>query len=621
MYLGEDIRNIYILLLLSLSYSATLLVPDEYSTIQSAIDAASDGDEVLVDDGFYPENLVIEKDLILRSENGADVTTIDGGSPDDGEYGSAIVVRPESNTTHHPIVEISGFTIQNGTGTIMGREIETSDGPEIVNVKVGGGLYAYVSTPKVINNKFKNNGDEDTDEGGAIEASDEPEDQPFPTRDYVNHPDLQPATGDLDFSQNTFQGNDADYGSSVYIKGFNNDITGLTYGLFDEYDCSNQEAPPYWVNSLESEVDASDGDGFHCINSDQTDYYVAVDGDDNYNGTTADSSFQTIEKALSVINPNEINIVTIHLSEGTFSPDSTGEDFPVIMISNVNLSGEGEEVSILDAQNTAIVILLENCINNIINNITVTGGMGGGIYINHSNLLLQEMIISYNAGEYGGGISLYFSDAILDRLKIVNNIANYRGGGIYTWISSLVLKHITLSRNSADYLDGGIYFWDVPPIIINSIIFNNPPNSIGPLWSDLIIVYSNIDEEWNGEGNIYFIDPLFVNPDSENFTLQPNSPCIDAGTDYFDINGVALIDLSPSDYIGDAPDMGSSEFNGSVVSGDLNSDGILNILDVVILVNIVLGGIEPNGAGDLNGDGILNILDVVILVNNILEGE
>jgi len=38
-HLGGNIRNIYILLLLSLSYSATLLVPEEYSTIQSAIDA------------------------------------------------------------------------------------------------------------------------------------------------------------------------------------------------------------------------------------------------------------------------------------------------------------------------------------------------------------------------------------------------------------------------------------------------------------------------------------------------------------------------------------------------------------------------------------------------------
>ena len=39
------IRNITILLLLSLSFGATLLVPDEYSTIQSAIDAASEGGE------------------------------------------------------------------------------------------------------------------------------------------------------------------------------------------------------------------------------------------------------------------------------------------------------------------------------------------------------------------------------------------------------------------------------------------------------------------------------------------------------------------------------------------------------------------------------------------------
>ena len=215
----------------------------------------------------------------------------------------------------------------------------------------------------VINNKFKQNGDDDTDEGGAVEASDEPDDQPFPTRDYVNHPDLLPATGDLDFSQNIFQGNEADYGSSVYIKGFNNDTTDLTEGYFDVYDCEDQEVSPYWVYSLETDVDASEGDGAHCIEYDQTDYYVSVDGNDNFDGT-ADFPLLTIDKAFSIINPDEFSPVTIHLSVGTFAPSTTGEDFPILMLSNINLIGQGEELTILNAEgseeNPGRVINMEN---------------------------------------------------------------------------------------------------------------------------------------------------------------------------------------------------------------------------------------------------------------------
>ena len=52
--------------------------------------------------------------------------------------------------------------------------------------------------------------------------------------------------------------------------------------------------------------------------------------------------------------------------------------------------------------------------------------------------------------------------------------------------------------------------------------------------------------------------------------------------------------------------------------GDLNSDGEINILDVVGLVNIILGISPDNPAGDLNQDGIYNVLDIVQLVNIIL---
>ncbi len=58
----------------------------------------------------------------------------------------------------------------------------------------------------------------------------------------------------------------------------------------------------------------------------------------------------------------------------------------------------------------------------------------------------------------------------------------------------------------------------------------------------------------------------------------------------------------------------------SFTPGDLNDDGTVNILDVVLLVNIVLGIEDFNPAGDMNTDGLINVLDVVILVNMILGG-
>ena len=53
--------------------------------------------------------------------------------------------------------------------------------------------------------------------------------------------------------------------------------------------------------------------------------------------------------------------------------------------------------------------------------------------------------------------------------------------------------------------------------------------------------------------------------------------------------------------------------------GDLNLDEIVNVLDVILIVNMVLG-IEPSiGYADVNSDGTINILDVIQIVNIILN--
>ena len=57
---------------------------------------------------------------------------------------------------------------------------------------------------------------------------------------------------------------------------------------------------------------------------------------------------------------------------------------------------------------------------------------------------------------------------------------------------------------------------------------------------------------------------------------------------------------------------------GCTLEGDINADGIPNVLDIVLLVNLVLGGGGVGDCSDVNGDGILNVLDIVLLVNIVL---
>ena len=59
--------------------------------------------------------------------------------------------------------------------------------------------------------------------------------------------------------------------------------------------------------------------------------------------------------------------------------------------------------------------------------------------------------------------------------------------------------------------------------------------------------------------------------------------------------------------------------NSSILS-DVNNDEILNVLDVVIVVNMVLGSESLNYfSADMNSDGAINVQDIIILINLILN--
>ena len=63
--------------------------------------------------------------------------------------------------------------------------------------------------------------------------------------------------------------------------------------------------------------------------------------------------------------------------------------------------------------------------------------------------------------------------------------------------------------------------------------------------------------------------------------------------------------------------------NVTTTLGDVNQDSSINILDIVLVVNFILGQQDPDNtqffASDLNSDNIINIQDIILLVNIILN--
>jgi hypothetical protein len=177
-----------LLFLLSNVDGATIYVPDDYATIQEAINAVANGDTIIVKPGTYVELIDFSgKAITLRSEQGADFTIIDGNF-------AGTVVRCESG--EGPDTILDGFTICNGyTKDGGGGMINIGSSPTITNCIFfrnsalgqffppfiypawGGGMTNCSSSPTVINCLFCENsadGIKDGYGGGMLNAASNP---------------------------------------------------------------------------------------------------------------------------------------------------------------------------------------------------------------------------------------------------------------------------------------------------------------------------------------------------------------------------------------------------------------------------------------------------------------
>ena len=185
---------------------------------------------------------------------------------------------------------------------------------------------------------------------------------------------------------------------------------------------------------------------------------------------------------------------------------------------------------------------------------------GGGMTCYGSSPTLNNCMINGNAatGDYAHGGGVYCSGSSsspsLTNCTIIGNSADY-GGGVYCRgsFSNPTLTNCTLTANTASLgaaLACDSYQQPSDVTISNCILWNGSAQIWNNDASTLVITYCDIQGELRGEGNIDSV-PLFVDPDGydedpntwedNNYRLSPESPCINAGSNYVD--GLPELDI------------------------------------------------------------------------------
>ncbi len=531
--------------------------PADFDNIQSAINASSNGFQIIVMPGTYSGGLVLDGSLDsiwIKSNADRSETIIDG----EGLLLGFNIEQATSETV------IEGFTITNCVGGMRNIESNTTVIDCLFinnnNNSYGAGMYNYLSMPTISNCIFESNAAV-INGGGMHNLSSEPT---VINCTFLNNTAFTGAgvcnseCGPLmTFENCSFQFNNADA------------LEGRAGGMY------NSLSQPLLTN---------------CI----FEYNTAGDGGGMYN-------------QLCALEPEGVRVL-----------DST---FRLNSVNNGDYGFGGGIYSTTGALSLSNCIFTDNSANtgggiyglltiSFLNNCSFEGNSatseGGGIYHNKVPLYLTECNFQANLASEGGGLCNSVGQSILEGCTFNGNTSSIVGGAISN-SNLLQANNCLFSGNSSMSLDlssnfGGAIYNDDEAAISNCEFRDNSSGYGGGLFTGIgaetiinnSLVKRNIAKVCGGGS--FNLQGIVV---SENTTYCANLP---------------------DQLVGGWVDDGGNELSESCIPdvpgfcrSDCNQDYNVDVLDLLYLLAV---WDTDNPAGDINTDGWVNINDLLLLISD-----
>ena len=504
-------------------------VPTDYATIQGGVDAAAPGDTVLVEPGFYYENVTVTKtQLTILGEEGRQDAVVSGSGSGPvfhftAEVDSTTILQGFGITDGVPGVECSGSakivgnTIWGNSGT-FGGGLHSSSASPIVEDNVftgnaatyGGAMYFNFSTGRIVRNDIDGNTADPDAAGILLHGS-----SPLIAGNLIRNNAAVNVGGGIRcnvnsnpmIASNTFVGNSADLqaGGIHFEAGETPDISGnivasnINGGIY----CSGTSAATIscndvWDNTVGDYTggvpDMTGIDGNFSLDPVFCDPDLG-NLDLHESSPCADAPGCGLVGALGVgcgariwYVPDDAPTIaaaidsafagdTIIVRTGTYAENGLNMKSGVVLQGE---TGNPDDVWIDGEWGERVFICNGLSADTEIRGFTITNGYtysgpGGGMYVSDSYLTVEncEFFLNETYMSNGGGVGVSGGAPTLLGCVFANNTAEVSGGGMYVASSSPTIADCWFTSNSAFSGGGGIMLESSSPTITGCVLTGN----------------------------------------------------------------------------------------------------------------------------------------------------